>query len=71
MIVAPTCSAPPGSDTVSDATTGPNGFTGPVARLPSPPQARLNARRTIDVTTRIEPARNEGATAHARAAHEE
>src|SRR5689334_2588051 len=34
--VAPTCSAPPGSDSVSDATAGPDGLSGPVVR-PSPP----------------------------------
>jgi hypothetical protein len=53
--VAPTCSAPLAPDSVSDATTGPDGLTGPVARLPSPPHARLDARRTAAVTMRIEP----------------
>src|SRR6185369_2184459 len=68
--VAPTCSAPPGSDSVSDATAGPDGLSGPVVR-PSPPHARLRARRTAGMTTRIEPARVKGATVAARAAHEE
>jgi hypothetical protein len=55
--VAPTASAPPGSDTVSDTATGPPGRAGPVVRLPSPPHERLSARRTVGRAKRIEPAR--------------
>jgi len=68
--VAPTWSAPRGSDTVSDATTGPDGWSGPVVRFPSP-HARLSATRTRGRTTRIRPARMKGATLDARVAHEE